>query len=128
MTFATARVRRSTALLLAAGLLAGLLGAGGAGAATSTTTYTVNTALDSADGACTATNCSLREAILAANRRFGSSDVVKFKIPGALPATIHLGTSLPPVRDPVRIDGTTQPGYAGSPVIVVDGAGLGTAA
>ena len=67
---------------------------------------------------------SLRQAILNANSTAGV-DNITFNIPGAGPHTITPATALPTVSDPVLIDATTQPGFAGSPVIVLNGAGAG---
>lgn len=59
---------------------------------------------------------SLREAILLANRTPGA-DTVRFDVAG----TIRNGPgALPKVTDAVTIDGSTAPGYAGSPVVTVD--------
>jgi len=67
---------------------------------------------------------SLRQAILNANSTVGV-DNITFNIPGAGPHTITPATALPTVTDPVLIDATTQPGFAGAPVIVLNGAGAG---
>ena len=69
---------------------------------------------------------SLREAILNANATAGL-DTIVFNIPGSGAQVINPQTMLPEITDPVVIDGTTQPGYAGSPVIVLDGNGLSDA-
>jgi parallel beta-helix repeat protein len=61
---------------------------------------------------------TLRQAIASANLNPGA-DTITFNIPGA--PTIHLLTPLPDVTGPTTIDGSTQPGYAGSPVVFVDG-------
>jgi hypothetical protein len=63
---------------------------------------------------------SLREAILNANATAGK-DTITFNIPGAGVKVIALLVSLPEITDPIVIDGTTQPGYAGSPLIELDG-------
>ena len=63
---------------------------------------------------------SLREAIINANATAGT-DTITFNIPGLGVKTISLITALPEITDPVVIDGTTQPGYAGSPAIEIDG-------
>jgi uncharacterized repeat protein (TIGR01451 family) len=59
---------------------------------------------------------SLRAAITAANLHAGS-DVISFNIPGPGVHTIALSDLLPIVTDRVRIDGTTQPGFEGVPLI-----------
>jgi CSLREA domain-containing protein len=82
-------------------------------------TYTVNAITDD-NGVCDATNCSLREAITAANANAGT-DTIAFNIPGSGSHTITPGSALPPIPDAVIIDGTTQPGYAGIPLIEING-------
>src|SRR5688572_22324033 len=70
---------------------------------------------------------SLRDAILTANATSGL-DTIVFNIQGPGVKVINPLTALPEITDPVVIDGTTQPGYAGSPVVVLDGIGLSDAA
>jgi ABC-type transport system substrate-binding protein/DNA-binding beta-propeller fold protein YncE len=65
---------------------------------------------------------SLRQAILNANASLGS-DTITFAIPGEGIRVINTTSSLPLITDPVTIDGTSQPGWFGPPVIRVDGAG-----
>jgi hypothetical protein len=67
---------------------------------------------------------SLRQAILDANANPGA-DTIVFNIPGAGVHTIMLAFFLPTITDPVTIDGTTQPGFAGSPIIELNGANAG---
>ena len=55
------------------------------------------------------------------------ADAIHFNIPGAPPFTIVPLTALPGVADPVVIDGTTQPGYSGTPVVGLVGTSAGTA-
>ena len=64
---------------------------------------------------------SLREAITNANASPGTDKIV-FNIPGPGVKTINLLTALPDVTETVIIDATTQPGYAGSPLIELSGA------
>ena len=64
---------------------------------------------------------SLRQAMLDANATAGL-DTIVFNIPGAGVHTINLLVPLPEITDPVVIDATTQPGYAGSPLIELNGA------
>lgn len=68
---------------------------------------------------------SLRWAIDEANATAGL-DTVYFSIPGSPPFTIQPQSPLPGITDPLCIDGTTQPGYAGAPVIEIDGTYAGT--
>ncbi len=68
---------------------------------------------------------SLREAITNANATVGP-DTIVFNIPGPGVKLINILNELPAITDQITIDGTTQPGYAGSPLIEIDGAGIGT--
>jgi hypothetical protein len=52
-------------------------------------------------------------------------DRIEFNIPGSGAHTIALLSGLPVISDPVIIDGTTQPGFAGMPMIQLDGTGAG---
>ncbi len=63
---------------------------------------------------------SLRQAILDANSLAGP-DTVTFDIPGDGPHRIAPVTALPVVTGTTAIDGRTQPGYAGLPLIEIDG-------
>jgi parallel beta-helix repeat protein len=64
---------------------------------------------------------TLRWAIIEANLAPGRQ-VIAFAIPGDGVHTIDLGLPLPVVTDPVLIDGWSQPGFLGSPLIEIDGA------
>jgi parallel beta-helix repeat protein len=66
---------------------------------------------------------SLREAMTMANAQPGVNTIA-FNLPGAGPHTIALATLLPTQDEAVIIDGSTQPGYAGAPVIVIDGSAI----
>jgi parallel beta-helix repeat protein len=81
-------------------------------------TITVTTTADAGPG-------SLRQAILDSNASAGTLDTIAFAIAGAGPHTIAVASPLPGINDPVVIDGTTQPGYAGAPLIEIDGTGAG---
>ncbi len=84
-------------------------------------TFTVNSTIDPGDGICDATECTLREAINAANMLAGA-DVIAFNIGGGGHQVIKPGSGgLPTISDTVTIDGTTQPGYAGVPLVEIDG-------
>jgi CSLREA domain-containing protein len=84
--------------------------------------YSVNSTADPGTGGCDATECTLREAIAAADAD-ATADDIKFAIAGAGTHTITPASSLPAIDHPVAIDGTTQPGYSGTPLIEVSGAG-----
>jgi RHS repeat-associated protein len=79
-------------------------------------TFTVTSNADSGAG-------SLREAIGLANADATTPRVIDFNIPGGGVQTITLSSALPEIGNAITIDGTTQPGYAGSPLIVIDGGG-----
>jgi hypothetical protein len=63
---------------------------------------------------------SLQFAILDANETPGA-DLISFNIPGPGPFTIKPTNTLPTITDPVTIDGTTQPGFSGTPIIELTG-------
>ena len=95
------------------------------------TTFIVNTVNDGADanpdGICAAAiaapNCTLRAAIEEAN---GTNflDTINFNIGGGGAQTIVLTANLPIITKHLRIDGTTQPSFAGTPLIEINGAGF----
>jgi CSLREA domain-containing protein len=92
-------------------------------AASPAATFTVNSNADTDDGVCNAINCTLREAINAANATAGT-DAIRFSI-GSGPRTIQPLSALPTIVEPVTIDGTTQPGFSGTPIIELDGSMAG---
>jgi hypothetical protein len=67
---------------------------------------------------------SLRQAVLDANAATGAN-AVAFDIGGGGVQTIQPASALPGITQPVTIDGTTQPGFAGSPLIVLNGSQAG---
>ena len=83
-------------------------------------TFTVLTTADSGPG-------SLRQAILDADAQDNAlnpgaaADRIVFAIPGRGLHTITPASPLPDLTDPVVLDATTQPGFAGRPVVVLDG-------
>src|SRR5436309_9239111 len=82
-------------------------------------TFTVNTADDHNDGVCNAADCTLREAINVVNAGSGG-DTISFNISGSGVRTINatLGFS---ITKAVTIDGATQPGFSGAPLIELNG-------
>jgi hypothetical protein len=66
---------------------------------------------------------SLWEAILDANANAGSA-IVSFTI-GCGVQPISPSPALPIITGPVTIDGTTQPGFAGTPIIELNGSSAG---
>jgi hypothetical protein len=83
--------------------------------ASAATTFVVSNTNDSGAG-------SLRQAILDANAN-PEPDLITFNIGSGL-QTISPTTSLPDISDPVVIDGTTQPGSNGSPLIEINAASI----
>jgi hypothetical protein len=55
----------------------------------------------------------------------GGGDTICFDIPGGTYQTIMVDSMLM-ITEPVVIDGTTQPGYSGTPVIEIDGSNAGS--
>ena len=72
--------------------------------------------------------CTLRAAIQEANATAnspGGPDRIHFDIAGAGPHTIQPASSLPTIADAVVIDGTSEPDFAGTPVVELDGTSAG---
>jgi hypothetical protein len=69
---------------------------------------------------------SLRQAILDSNAMPGTN-TIDFNIPGTGVQVIQPLSELPFITNPVVLDGTSQPGYAGSPLIELDGSNAGVA-
>jgi CSLREA domain-containing protein/uncharacterized repeat protein (TIGR01451 family) len=95
-------------------------------------TFVVNNSGDGGDGSpgdgvCETTHlggvCTLRAAIQEANV-FAGADTIAFAI-GFGAATISPTSALPAVTGALTIDGTTQPGYRGLPVVQLSGASAG---
>ena len=80
--------------------------------------YTVTTTADSGPG-------SLREAINLANADTGAGRTIEFGI-GLGAKTISPISPLPIITRQVTINGTTQPGYTTSPLIILNGGGTVT--
>ena len=77
-------------------------------------TWLVTNTADSGPG-------SLRQAILDSNSAVGGSNTIGFAIPGDGIRTIAPTSSLPSITNPVLIDGTSQPGFDGTPLIDLSG-------
>jgi RHS repeat-associated protein len=78
-------------------------------------TFTVTSAADTSDPG------TLRNAITQANADTTTPRLIDFNIPGGGVQTITLGSALPTITKFMSVDATTQPGYAGAPLVVVDG-------
>ena len=76
--------------------------------------FVVDTTADAGPG-------SLRQAILNVDSVSGLTVTIDFAIPGAGVQTIEPITPLPPITTSVLIDGATQPGFAGTPLIALGG-------
>ncbi|MBC7929612.1 MAG: PD40 domain-containing protein, partial [Rubrivivax sp.] len=83
------------------------------------TTLTVTNTNDSGAG-------SLRQAILDSNS-FAGVQTIQFQI-GTGAQTITPASALPVITQPVTIDGTTQPGFAGTPLVELNGTSAGAGA
>lgn len=86
------------------------VGIAAASGTASAATFTVTTSADGGAG-------SLREAIVSANAASGH-DTIAFDISG--PPTVQVRTRLPDITGPLTIDGTSQPGYSGSPIVRIN--------
>ena len=66
---------------------------------------------------------SLRQAILDSNTSAGLN-TISFSLSGAAPYVINVQSLLPAITNPVVLDGRSQTGYAGTPLVAIDGGGL----
>ena len=66
---------------------------------------------------------SFRQAILD-NDATPGLNTINFAIPGAGVHTISLSTPLPAINNPAIVNATTQPGYAGTPLVELNGANI----
>ena len=80
--------------------------------------FTVTNTFDNGAG-------SLRQAITDSNNA-GGTDTINFDIPGSGVRTIALLSALPTITGTVVIDATTQPGFAGTPIIELNGTSAGS--
>jgi Concanavalin A-like lectin/glucanases superfamily len=80
--------------------------------------FLVTTTADSGPG-------SLRQAIIDSDNAPSTSNTIDFAIPGSGVQTILPQSPLPGITQAVLIDGTSQPGYAGTPLIELSGSQAG---
>src|SRR5947208_3453246 len=94
-----------------------------------TSTYIVNTTDDHDDGVCNAVDCTLREAINAANALVNSNTSphnINFSIPGSGVHTINVTSPLPPlILSQISVNGPTLNGV---PLVEINGANAGSGA
>ena len=114
-------MRSGVAAFAALCIVGALVGPFAAQAAHAASTFVVNTTSDHApDGGVVAPgDCTLLEAITAANSATGST--IQFSIGGGGLQTIQPTSDLPTLNVTTTIDATTQPGYTGTPLIELDG-------
>ena len=67
----------------------------------------------------------MRQAILDSNTATGGTNTIDFAIAGAGVQIIAPLSPLPAIVNPVLIDGFSQPGYAGTPLIELSGSQAG---
>jgi uncharacterized repeat protein (TIGR01451 family) len=79
-------------------------------------TFVVTSGADSGAG-------TLRQAILDANRT-PETNTIAFNLPTIGPNSINPTSPLPVITGPIVVDGTTQPGYAGAPLVGIEGSNI----
>ncbi|MBK8465904.1 MAG: hypothetical protein IPL32_08740 [Chloracidobacterium sp.] len=86
-------------------------------------TFTVNSTDADSGGDCVTPNqvCTLRRALFLANTNIGGTNLIVFDIPGSGVQTLHPSSNFTDINKQTTIDGTTQPGFAGSPLIEISG-------
>lgn len=107
-----AGISRALSGVLGSALLAGIVAQPSLAAA-----YAVTSSADSGPG-------SLRQAILDANANDGA-DILTFSI-GTGPVAISPHSPLPAITGTLTVDGTTQPGYSGAPIVELNGSSSGS--
>ena len=128
------RVLRKVTFLLVVIFLAGAAPAAWAAVNTllqGQSEFVVNSAGDEndalpGDGLCQTASgdCTVRAALVEANALPGVESIT-FNIPGAGPHLIRPESPLPRITEVVILDGTTQPGYEGQPLIELAGSQAG---
>src|SRR5215217_4195974 len=132
---------RTTVLMVGLAMIVGLLMVGllASVAQAAPSTFIVNSTADPGTGVCDATECTLREAINAANANNNPTekDLIKFNFSGTGVHTISPTSPLPQITEPVIINGYSQPGSSANTLakgtnavltIELDGTTAGSAA
>jgi len=68
-------------------------------------------------------NCTLRAAIEEVNAGTAPPYTIAFSLPS--PYTISPTSAITPIYTPVIINGASQPGYSGTPIVMIDGTAVG---
>jgi hypothetical protein len=121
-TISTCR-RASTCAVLVASLLSPLPADAGGLPDAGAPAIVVTSESDPGDGVLDDGSVTIREAIELANRRPGL-DVVEFSLAGPGPHAIVLERPLPPIADPISLDGFAGPGVYLTPDVVLDGGAI----
>lgn len=118
-------MRRISSICMKAVMLFGFLSVSASFAPALATTFTVTNVNDSGPG-------SLRQAILDSRADLSGPHVINFNIISfstkTKVRTISPLSSLPTISVRLTLDGTTQPGYAGKPIIEIEGSHAGAGA
>ncbi len=69
---------------------------------------------------------SLRQELIDSNAATPGPNTIDFNISGSGVQTISLASVLPSITVPVTIDGTSQPGFSGTPIIEINGSAVAT--
>ncbi|MBS1795441.1 MAG: carboxypeptidase regulatory-like domain-containing protein [Acidobacteria bacterium] len=90
--------------------------------------FVVDRADDAAASICSgaANDCTLRGAIIASNAGSDAANTINFNIPGGGVHTINVLSALPGLTRSVTINGASQSGYFGKPLIELNGANAGS--
>ena len=115
-------------------LVAALLATVALAAPATATSFVVNSIAGTQDGTCDIANCTIRDAVFAANANPGL-DTIVFDLPGNAPYLIQPLTDIDPITDPVTIDGASPSGFVGAegpapalaePTVILDGQNVRT--
>ncbi len=83
-------------------------------------TFTVTSTADTDDGGCYVGDCTLRDALGAVDSGDVPGATIAFDLPAGVQAIVPV-TPLPAITSPVTVDATTEAGYAGTPLVDLEG-------